>query len=80
MISGHGQLSRVQNRDHRLGVVGYVFDGADGSQMAFWTCYQTTRSAAHVHDYDEYMIVVRGLLCADSSMASAFRSTPGTST
>jgi quercetin dioxygenase-like cupin family protein len=42
------------------GVEGYVFDGADGSQMAFWTCTQTARSASHVHDYDEYMIVVEG--------------------
>jgi quercetin dioxygenase-like cupin family protein len=42
------------------GVEGYVFDGADGSQMAFWTCHQTAASAAHVHDYDEYMIVVQG--------------------
>jgi quercetin dioxygenase-like cupin family protein len=42
------------------GVEGYVFDGADGSQMAFWTCRQTAPSAAHVHSYDEYMIVVQG--------------------
>ena len=42
------------------GVEGYVFDGADGSQMAFWTCNQTALSTAHVHDYDEYMLVVRG--------------------
>lgn len=42
------------------GVEGYVFDGADGSQMAFWTCTQAAESAAHVHDYDEYMIVVQG--------------------
>jgi quercetin dioxygenase-like cupin family protein len=42
------------------GVEGYVFDGADGSQMAFWTCSQAASSAAHVHDYDEYMIVVQG--------------------
>lgn len=42
------------------GVEGYVFDGAEGSQMAFWTCSQTAQSAAHVHDYDEYMLVVRG--------------------
>lgn len=42
------------------GVEGYVFDGADGSQMAFWTCSQTTPSAAHVHDFDEYMLVVQG--------------------
>jgi mannose-6-phosphate isomerase-like protein (cupin superfamily) len=42
------------------GVEGYVFDGADGSQMAFWTCHETAASAAHVHDYDEYMVVVEG--------------------
>ena len=42
------------------GVEGYVFDGADGSQMAFWTCSQTAPSAAHVHEYDEYMVVVQG--------------------
>jgi quercetin dioxygenase-like cupin family protein len=42
------------------GVEGYVFDGADGSQMAFWTCRETAVSAAHVHDYDEYMTVVQG--------------------
>jgi len=43
-----------------LGVDGYVFDGADGSQMPFWTCSQTASSDSHVHDYDEYMIVVQG--------------------
>jgi len=42
------------------GVDGYVFDGADGSQMAFWTCRETASSAAHVHDFDEYMVVVEG--------------------
>ena len=42
------------------GVEGYVFDGADGSQMAFWTCRETAPSAAHAHNYDEYMVVVQG--------------------
>ena len=42
------------------GAEGYVFDGADGSQMAFWTCRETAVSAAHVHEYDEYMLVVQG--------------------
>lgn len=42
------------------GVEGYVFDGADGSQMAFWTCSEAAPSTAHTHDYDEYMIVVQG--------------------
>ena len=42
------------------GVEGYVFDGVDGSQMAFWTCPESAASTPHAHDYDEYMIVVQG--------------------
>jgi quercetin dioxygenase-like cupin family protein len=42
------------------GVEGYVFDGADGSQMAFWTCHESAASAPHAHEYDEYMVVVQG--------------------
>jgi len=42
------------------GVEGYVFDGVDGSQMAFWTCRETAASAMHAHEYDEYMMVVQG--------------------
>jgi len=42
------------------GVEGYIFDGVDGSQMAFWTCRETAASAPHTHDYDEYMVVVQG--------------------
>ena len=42
------------------GVEGYVFDGVDGSQMAFWTCSEDASSQAHRHDFDEYMLVVQG--------------------
>lgn len=42
------------------GVEGFVFDGADGGQMAFWTCRETAASAPHVHEFDEYMVVVQG--------------------
>jgi mannose-6-phosphate isomerase-like protein (cupin superfamily) len=42
------------------GVEGYVFDGADGGQMAFWTCRQAATSASHIHDFDEYMVVLQG--------------------
>jgi len=33
---------------------------ADGSQMAFWICRETASLAPHVHDYDEYTLVVQG--------------------
>ena len=42
------------------GVEGYVFDGVDGSQTAFWKSYETAASAAQVHDYHEYLLVVQG--------------------
>jgi quercetin dioxygenase-like cupin family protein len=42
------------------GVEGYVYDGTVGSQMAFWTCHQAASSVPHVHEFDEYMLVVQG--------------------
>ena len=42
------------------GVEGYVFEGADGSQMTFWTCSRTATSSSHAHEFDEYMLVVEG--------------------
>ena len=50
----------VQSNQATPGVEGYVFDGVDGSQMAFWTCGHDASSSEHVHDYDEYMVVVQG--------------------
>jgi quercetin dioxygenase-like cupin family protein len=58
-------MKRPANRIARSGqatpgVEGYVFDGVDGSQMAFWNCHETAQSAAHAHEFDEYMLVVEG--------------------
>jgi hypothetical protein len=50
----------VCNQQATPGVEGYVFDGADGSQLAFWTCSENAASVRHVHEYDEYMLVVQG--------------------
>ncbi len=41
-------------------IEGYVFDGADGSQMAFWTSFADRTSDEHIHDYDEYLVCVHG--------------------
>ena len=56
----HPSNKIMQSNQATPGVEGYVFDGADGSQMAFWTCSQDASAAEHVHDYDEYMLVVQG--------------------
>ena len=41
-------------------VEGYVFDGADGSQVALWTCKADRASTEHTHDFDEYVFVIEG--------------------
>jgi quercetin dioxygenase-like cupin family protein len=53
--------NRIATSDQATpGVEGYVFDGVDGSQMAFWTCHESAKSALHTHDHDEYLAVVQG--------------------
>ena len=41
-------------------VEGYVYEGSDGSQMAHWTCNSDGISEEHVHDFDEYFIILNG--------------------
>jgi len=41
-------------------IEGYVIDGADGSQVAFWTARADRMSSEHVHEFDEYILVVEG--------------------
>ncbi len=41
-------------------IEGYVYDGADGSQMATWSCRSERSSKEHVHDFEEYFIVAQG--------------------
>lgn len=41
-------------------VEGYVFDGVDGSQVAFWTAKSNRTSTEHAHEFDEYILVVEG--------------------
>jgi quercetin dioxygenase-like cupin family protein len=55
-IAPAAQHTRVEGR----GVEGYVFDGADGSQMAFWTVTEDAATAEHAHPFDEYLLVVEG--------------------
>lgn len=53
--------NRIATSDQATpGVEGYVFDGADGSQLAFWTCRQAAAAEAQTHEYDEYVVVVQG--------------------
>jgi quercetin dioxygenase-like cupin family protein len=42
------------------GVEGYIFDGADESQMAIWQCLADGVSLEHSHNFDEYFVVLQG--------------------
>ena len=53
-------LNAIAPSQQSAGVEGYVFDGRDGSQMAFWTCSRDGQSEEHVHDFDEYFVVLAG--------------------
>ena len=50
----------VRNKEQDGGMEGYVFDGADGSQIVIWQFPTGRKSEIHIHDYDEYAIVVHG--------------------
>ncbi len=52
--------NEIAASDQSAGVEGWLFDGADGSQVAFWQCTRSGESTDHIHDYDEYFIVVQG--------------------
>jgi mannose-6-phosphate isomerase-like protein (cupin superfamily) len=54
-------INRIaHSAEHTPGIEGYVFDGADGSQMACWECPVDAVTAEHVHVFDEYFVVVEG--------------------
>jgi mannose-6-phosphate isomerase-like protein (cupin superfamily) len=46
--------------EHTREIEGYVFDGADGSQLAFWTCASDAETKEHVHPFDEWFLVIEG--------------------
>ena len=53
--------NKVQSKDqYSKDIEGYFYDGADGSQIAFWTSHSEGVSQRHVHPYDEYIVCVYG--------------------
>jgi quercetin dioxygenase-like cupin family protein len=53
--------NRISSKEQNTkDVEGYFYNGADGSQMAFWTCYSDRISNKHTHEFDEYMVCVFG--------------------
>jgi quercetin dioxygenase-like cupin family protein len=56
-----GAANRIASTaQHTAGIEGYVFDGVDGTQVAFWECHEDAKTEDHVHEFDEYFVVVKG--------------------
>jgi quercetin dioxygenase-like cupin family protein len=48
------------NQQNTKDIDGYYFEGNDGSQMAFWTCYSDRESKEQTHEFDEYTVCIAG--------------------
>lgn len=54
-------LNRISSKEQNTkDIEGYFYDGANGGQMAFWTCFSDRISKKHTHEFDEYMVCVSG--------------------
>jgi len=53
-------MNAVASHQKSEGVEGFVYDGADGSQVLIFQCATDGISKSHVHDFDEYFIVIQG--------------------
>lgn len=42
------------------GAEGWIYEGHDGKQMAYWICHKDVDSHEHRHDFEEYFLVVEG--------------------
>jgi quercetin dioxygenase-like cupin family protein len=54
-------MNSIHAEGHYItGLEGYVFDGADGSQIILWTGREAGVAEEHSHPYDEYILTVQG--------------------
>ena len=55
------QVNKVEARQQNTAdIEGYYYSGKDDSQIAFWECDADRMSEKHRHDFDEYILCVRG--------------------
>lgn len=55
-----GPENAIAASSRHLHVQGWVYDGADGKQVAYWKCAGAGVSEEHAHEFDEYLVVVQG--------------------
>jgi quercetin dioxygenase-like cupin family protein len=55
------QSNAIRGNAENTAADGFVFDGADGSQLAIWEYAADSLTPEETHDFDEYVLVVDGL-------------------
>jgi mannose-6-phosphate isomerase-like protein (cupin superfamily) len=55
-----GPDNAIAASSRNLRVSGWVYDGADGKQVAYWKSESAGISEVHTHEFDEYFVVVQG--------------------
>ncbi len=50
----------VASKSQSKGVKGWVYEGTDDKQMAYWICEIDGVSKEHVHEFEEYFTVLQG--------------------
>lgn len=48
------------SQQNTLDIDGYYYEGADGSQICFWTYFSDRESKENIHEFDEYVFCVSG--------------------
>lgn len=48
------------NQQNTPDIDGYYYEGADGSQICFWTYFSDRESKVNLHEFDEYVVCVSG--------------------
>lgn len=54
------QANAVPSQSQSEGVKGWIYTGDDGKQAAYWVCEKDGVSGEHVHDFEEYFVVIDG--------------------
>lgn len=53
-------INAIPSSSQSDGVRGWVYNGIDQKQTAYWICEKDGTSKAHCHDFDEYFFVIAG--------------------
>jgi len=54
------QANAVPSQSQSVGVKGWIYTGNDEKQTAYWVCEKDGVSKEHIHDFEEYFMVIDG--------------------